>query len=62
LPTIGLDASTAKFCRQPIFEFFNSIGQKRVFTPIVEFVYRGATMQSHAARDGCEAIEFAEAT
>ena len=37
-------------------------GQKRAFTPIVEFVYCGATMQSHAARDGCEAIEFAEAT
>jgi hypothetical protein len=29
---------------------------------IVELVYCGAIMQSHAGRDGCEAIEFAEAT
>jgi hypothetical protein len=29
---------------------------------IAELVYCGAIMESHAGRDGCEAIEFAEAT
>jgi hypothetical protein len=38
------------------------MGQKQTFTPIVEFVYCGQSLQSHAARDGSEAIEFAEAT
>ena len=29
LPNIGFDGRTAKFCRPPGFEFFNSIGQKQ---------------------------------
>jgi retron-type reverse transcriptase len=37
-------------------------GQKRTFTPIVSSCIAEQSLQSHAARDGCEAIEFAEAT